>query len=102
MESLAPGAQVSKVARRHNLNRGLLQTWRRQAVRTELEQPAPVFVPVCCSDDVKPLPAALPVKAPSVPPGVIEVEIGRARVRIEGAVDLDALRQVLSIIGSAR
>ena len=71
MESLAPGAQVSEVARRHNLNRGLLQTWRRQAVRTEVEQSVPAFVPVCCSDDVKPSPAALSVKAPFVPPAVI-------------------------------
>ena len=31
MESLAPGARISDVARRHNLNRGLLQAWRRQA-----------------------------------------------------------------------
>jgi hypothetical protein len=67
-----------------------------------VQQPTPAFVPVCCSHDVKPSPTALSVKAPCVPPGVVEVEIGRARVRIEGAVDLDALRQVLSIIGSAR
>jgi len=104
MESLAPGARISDVARRHNLNRGLLQTWRRQAVRTPPDQPAAAaFVPICCSNDVTPAPAAVPVlKDPSAPSGVIEVEIGRARVRVQGTVDLDALRQVLSIVGPAR
>ena len=32
-ESLLPGASVSAVARRHNVNRGLLTTWRREAMR---------------------------------------------------------------------
>jgi hypothetical protein len=34
--------------------------------------------------------------------GSIEIEIGSARVRIEGAVDPGVLRQVLSLIGPAR
>ena len=32
-ESLQPGINVSMVARRHGVSRGLLQTWRRTAVR---------------------------------------------------------------------
>jgi transposase-like protein len=75
MESLAPGARISDVARRHNLNWGLLQAWRRQAVRaTPSGRPAAAFVPICCSDDIASAPAALPTpKAPSAPPGVIEI-----------------------------
>jgi transposase len=34
--------------------------------------------------------------------GSIEVAIGRARVRVEGAVDPEALRQMLGLIGSGR
>ncbi len=64
MESLAPGARISDVARRHNLNRGLLQAWRRQALQATLsDRPAPAFVPICCNDAVAPAPAARPTLA---------------------------------------
>jgi transposase len=101
IESLAPGARISDVARRHNLNRGLLQAWRRQALGAKpLSEPAAAFVPICCSDDVASEPAALPTpKEPSAPPGVIEIELGRARVRVQGVVDADALRLVLGHLG---
>src|SRR3954465_2285252 len=38
-ETFAPGANVSEIARRHGLNRGLLFTWRRQVRRA---RPSPV------------------------------------------------------------
>src|SRR3954451_20146301 len=38
-ETFAPGANVSEIARRHSLNRGLLFTWRRQGRRA---RPGPV------------------------------------------------------------
>ncbi len=104
-ESLVPGVQISEVARRHNLNRGLLQTWRRQAMSAASAQPVAAFVPIRCDDDrVAPLASVpVPVLVPaSAPAGTIEVEIGRARVRVHGAVDLDALRQVLSVVGQGR
>jgi transposase len=101
MESLAPGARISDVARRHNLNRGLLQTWRRQALRrTPSDRPAPAFVPVCCGDDVAPAHVALPTHAePSALPGIIELESGSLRVRFSGPVDAAALRLVLGQLG---
>jgi transposase len=101
IESLAPGARISDVARRHNLNRGLLQAWRRQAMGAKpLSEAAAAFVPICCSDDATSTPAALPTrKGPSAPPGVIEIELGRARVRVQGTVDADALRLVLGHLG---
>src|SRR3954451_3954862 len=54
-ETFAPGANVSEIARRHRLNRGLLVTWRRQGRRarpspvaeaTSGEARDPIFVPV--------------------------------------------------------
>lgn len=101
IESLAAGARISDVARRHNLNRGLLQAWRRQAMGAKpLGEPAAAFVPICCSEDVASAQAALPLpQEPSAPSGVIEIEFGRARVRVQGAVDADALRLVLGHLG---
>lgn len=101
MESLAPGARISDVARRHNLNRGLLQAWRRQALGAKpVDEPVAAFVPICCSDEAASPSAALgpPREAPA-PPGVIEIELGRARVRVQGVVDVDALRLVLGQLG---
>lgn len=99
-ESLVPGAQVSDVARRHNLNRNLLQTWRRQAMRAS-DQAGTTFVPIHCADDAPAPQTAASVTVAAVP-GKIDVEIGRARIRVQGAVDLDVLRQVLSVIGQNR
>ncbi len=101
MESLAKGARISDVARRHNLNRGLLQAWRRQALQTTpSDRPAPAFVPICCNDAVTPVAAArLTPAEPSTLPGVIELESGSLRVRFSGPVDAAALRLVLGQLG---
>lgn len=110
-ESCQPGASVSEVARRHGLNRNLLGTWRRQ-VQDRLGGGPPAFVPIRIMEE----PAALAKRAPveqhqGVAPGVaerageiaaapvagsMEIEIGGARIRISGAVDAAALRQVLA------
>jgi transposase len=100
MESLSPGARISDVARRHNLNRGLLQAWRRQSQQsTPTDRAVPAFVPVCCSDDVAPAPMALPTPAALASSGVIELETGSLRVRFSGPVDAAALRLVLGQLG---
>jgi transposase len=39
-EAFSPGACVDQVARRHDVSRGLIYTWRRK-LRRELPQPAP-------------------------------------------------------------
>src|SRR5438477_11574552 len=44
-ESLQPGVNVSDLARLHGINRGLLQTWRRAALR-EPSAGGEAFVPV--------------------------------------------------------
>jgi hypothetical protein len=69
---------------------------------------APSFVPLriesesaegaaLLSEPVAPLSASREQTA-----GSIEVAIGRARVRVEGAVDPEVLRQMLGLIGQAR
>jgi transposase len=106
--SVAPGSKVAQVARRYGVSRGLLWTWRRKAMDALAAQTAPDFIPLriesepaegaaLISEPVAPLPASREQTA-----GSIEVTIGRARVRVEGAVDPEVLRQLLVLIGSAR
>ncbi|WBO57765.1 transposase [Acidocella sp. MX-AZ03] len=101
--SAAPGAVVTQVARRYGVSRGLLWTWRRQAMN-DLAM-AGDFVPLRIVDDVAGCPMAEPAGPPSARDqavGSIEIEIGRTRIRVEGAVDQAVLRQVLGLIGPAR
>src|SRR5215813_7050236 len=90
-ETLQPGASVGVIARRHDVNANQVFYWRKLYREGRL--------------DVEPLSAQLvPVRITEVvsgeqPPakfyaGVIVVELGRARIRIEGAVDTENLRLV--------
>ena len=84
-ETRMPGASVSVVARRHDVNANQVFTWRRH-YETRLPAGDARLVPVA----VQPLPAMTAVG------GTIEIElVSGARVRISGAVDGTALRQVL-------
>jgi transposase len=108
-ESLAPGAQVTVVARRHRITRGLLWTWQQRGGIAR-EEAAVDFVPLRLASGAgleAPRPAIMP-EAPvdpapraggSAPAGSIEIEFGRARVRVQGRVDVQALRQVLVVLG---
>ena len=109
-ETLEPGASVSVVARRHDVNANQVFTWRRQYRDGLLTGggEATAMIPVRIapgrtgSRSNRPAPppvaAAPPVPAP-VRPGVVEIELrGGIRVRIKGAVDGVALREVLSLL----
>lgn len=104
IESLRPGANISDLARRSGVNRGLLQTWRRTAMREAAER-GKVFVPLRIHD--APAPGRLDAPAsevtggsvPVAAPGMIEFECGDLRVRFSGPVDTGALRLVLGHFG---
>lgn len=103
--SAVPGAVVTEVARRYGVSRGLLWTWRRQAMCDLAEVGTGDFVPLRIADDVGSCPAAAPAVSPSArdqAAGSIEIEVGRTRIRVAGAVDPAILRQVLGLIGPAR
>ena len=96
-ETRMPGASVSVVARRHDVNSNQVFKWRR-----EYEVGSPdrdvTLVPVA----LRPSPASVPNAGCDLPRpagGVIEIELkSGARVRISGAVDGAALRQVLELL----
>jgi len=101
--SLQPGASVSGIALENGINANVLFRWRREHLRTEegaLQRGAEqaVLLPVKLPQPVvPPTPAAPPIRPP-VPAGVIEIEIGAARVRLRGAVDEANVRCVLQAL----
>jgi transposase len=100
-ESFEEGANISEVARRHGVVRGLLTVWRRQVARAAGVH-APRFVPVRI-DPTGPAPvanASPPEKAAVVGRwlGRIEIEVCGARIWVEQGVDAAALATVLAAV----
>lgn len=118
VESFAPGANVSDVARRNGLSPQQLFGWRREArslfrdddadgpatsrrqakssgaaPTREPDTAAPSFVPVKIAAPPPPLPPSTP--PPVTRPGSIEIAIGDAIVRVLGEVETAALVTVL-------
>ena len=65
-----PGVKFAEVARRHEVSRGLLWTWRNQVRRGALAaEPPPSFVPVrVVADPPAPAPGGTALPAASAPP----------------------------------
>ncbi len=86
--SAEPDANISDVARRFGVNRGLLTVWRRQAGLTSWEVEAASFVPITVST---PEPTDTGVHAPCAggAPALcrVELDIDGARLVMTGHVD---------------
>lgn len=95
-ESAAPGANISEVARRWGVHRGLLATWRRESGLTGVSRKARTsqalrFVPISITDAVGSGPqAAVPWADPVAAgpaSGRIELEIDGNRMVVTGSAD---------------
>ena len=103
--SLQPGASVSALALEQGMNANVLFSWRRLHLRSlqaaAPEPEAPVLLPVTVEEPAPPVtgsvsrPAATAVR---VPAGVIEIDLGRARIRLRGSVDETSVRCVLQTL----
>ena len=95
-ETLQPGASVAVIARRHGVNANQVFQWRKlyREGRLDVAPTAAQLVPVRIAEvmSAEPVPAKLHA-------GVIMVEIGRVRIRVEGSVDPENLRLVLERVG---
>jgi transposase len=94
-ESLKPGVIVAEVARRYGMHRNQLYGWRSafgvQSAKTGQTCKAQGFVPVTVVPETP---------EGSVSGAVIEIIIGSVSVRLTGAIDAAALRQVLEVVRS--
>jgi transposase len=98
-ESMAGPRLVSAVARRHNITRGLLSTWRKAVREGRLGEDLPVveFAPALISE-APPGPAPL-VAAPPAPAGRMEIALlSGVRVTLDASVDVAALERVLAVL----
>ena len=105
-ESLAAGASVVEVARRHDVHRNLVTAWRRQA-RTGVLASEPGLMQrqadEVCFAAVSIAPDRQPSMAPSGTCGAIEIEFAAgARMRITGAVDAATLSTVVAALTDGR
>jgi|SRR5579872_2852943 len=103
-ETLAPGAKVSEVARRHGISASLVFTWRRQSrVNQELAPVAPRFAAVQVSEvssEAANSSTSGQARAGSGGRGgLIEISLGGGRrVRVDASVDAAALARVLDVL----
>ena len=102
-QCLRPGASVSSIALKAGINANLLFKWRRDHVRAHgaLRPRAATLLPVCVIPEVdrtmqvRPVPAAAAPANRASRPGVIELVIAGAQLRLHGGVDEAMLITVL-------
>ena len=103
-ETLAPGAKVSEVARRHGLAASLVFTWRRQLrAHHETAPVAPRFAAVRIADAsteaANSATSPQPRAGSGSRNGLIEISLGGGRrVRVDASVDAAALARVLDVL----
>ena len=103
-ESYGGPRLVSVTARRNGISASQLFTWRRLARDGRLNEgdAAPAFVPV----EITATSASVSTRAPQPSPlcaqhgriGLIEIELGDCRVRVDRDVDVEALQRVLALL----
>jgi transposase len=95
-ESLKPGASVALVARANGVNANQVFKWRTQYRNGGLDIDSPTaLVPVTISDAIQSIQPATRRKSKAKKFGIIDIDLGHARVRIEGAADPECVRAAL-------
>lgn len=103
MESLDPEANISEIARRNGVSRGLLTVWRRKARELGMV-PEVMFAAVRVESAADRLekPSVLTEKTTATGANAIEVEIGDATIRVPFGVDLGTLDAVITALRGQR
>ena len=96
-ETLVAGASVSRVARSHDVNANQVFNWRRlyRAGRLEAESSSPSLLPVKITGSVERPKQVSRKPIRKSAQGTIDIDLGHARVRIEGKADPACVGAVL-------
>jgi transposase len=94
-ESEEPGASVSVIARRHDVNANQVFKWRRELLPRAQREVGSGLVPV---EIVPEPPPPRPRRRRVDRAGLIEIEFGSVRVLIRGEVVPRTLRQVIELL----
>ena len=94
-QSRQAGASVARVAREHGVNANQVFAWRKRFsdVQPGTHPAVCTFLPVALA--TAPGMATSAILADHTAPAVIELTVGKARLRLEGAVDMGVLTLVL-------
>lgn len=96
-ETFKSGASVAQIARAHGVNANQVFNWRRlyHAGQLEAESTTGQLLPVKVTD-AAPVVVAKPAKLrEKAPGGIIDIDLGHARVRIEGPANPACIRAVM-------
>jgi len=93
-ETFRPGASVARVARAHDVNANQVFGWRKlyREGRLDVEQSSAKLLPVRISDGIQKHRSTSRRESRPTTPGIIDIDLGHARIRIEGAADPDCVR----------
>ena len=91
-ETLKPGTSVSRIARAHDINANQIFQWRKlyREGRLEAEATSTALLPVKISNAIEK--STKRGESKTTKSGVIDIDLGHARVRIEGPADPDCVR----------
>lgn len=92
-ETRAPGASVARIARIHGLNANQVFAWRKAYREGALAAAEPALLPVRLAET---RPRDSGARRSAASEGVLILECGPARLRIEGRPDAETLRLVLA------
>lgn len=97
-ESFEPQASVAVIARAHGVNANQVFHWRKlyREGRLEVKDPRAAATELM---PVRVIEASQDARRARLYSGAVEIELGRARLRVEGSVDPDTLRTILEQLG---
>ena len=94
-ETLHPGISVARVARAHGVNANQVFQWRRLYREGRLEVKSASLLPVKITDHIERRRGRPGCAAQAPAAGTIDIDLGHARVRIQGVADPDCVRAAL-------
>jgi transposase len=97
-EALAPGASVARVAPAHGANANQVFAWRRQYQQGLLKAAKRLTPGLLAVRVAEGEAQSRETTSSRVPPGMIQVELPKGKLRLTGAVDPEVLRVVLEAL----